>query len=67
MRDVAQVMEQIHFLPQVREALGFKSNRTLIAACVRHGVPIVTLSSKSKALRHSHYQLLLDRATGAIV
>jgi hypothetical protein len=43
----------------------FKSNRALKSACKKFGVPILDLSRQSKALRHSDYQLLLARASGA--
>jgi hypothetical protein len=52
----------IHF-PAVRAALGVETNRTLKKACARHGIPIVTLSSRTKALRPDDYDLLLARAS----
>lgn len=57
-------LERLVPFPMIRKAVGFKTNVALIAACGRHGVPIVTLSSKSKALRQSDYALLLTRASG---
>jgi hypothetical protein len=67
MREAAQTeptLEQAIPFAAVREALGFNSNRTLKAACVRHGVPIVTWSARSMALTKAAYELLLARATG---
>jgi hypothetical protein len=49
---------------QVRDALGFRSNRTLAKACARHGVEVLEFTSHSKALTRSAYELLLARAAG---
>lgn len=57
-------LETIHRLSEVRDAMRFKSNRALKAACERYGVPILDLSRQSKALRQSDYELLLARASG---
>ncbi|MDA9539641.1 hypothetical protein ACM41_26435 [Bradyrhizobium sp. CCBAU 21362] len=56
-------LETIHLLSEVRDAMRFKSNRSLKAACERHGVPILDISRQTKALRHSDYELLLSRAS----
>lgn len=56
-------LETIHLLSEVRDAMRFKSNRSLRAACDRHGVPILDISRQTKALRHSDYELLLSRAS----
>jgi len=58
---MSEQLETIHKLSEVRDALRFKSNRSLNAACERYGVPILDISRQSKALRHSDYQLLLSR------
>jgi hypothetical protein len=46
-----------------RAALGVATNRTLKAACTRHNVPIVEISSRVKALTPQGYALLLERAS----
>jgi hypothetical protein len=53
----------IHF-PEVRRALGVACNRTLKAACERHGVAIIELSTRTKALTPEGYAQLLARASG---
>ena len=63
MRELAHDIESTIPLPAVRAALCIKTNRTLKAICARHGIPIVTFSPGSKALRRSSYDLLLQRAT----
>jgi len=57
-------LETMHLLSEVRDALRFKSNRSLKAACERYGVPILDISRQSKMLRHRDYELLLSRASG---
>lgn len=49
--------------PAVRAALGVSCNRTLKAACQRHNVPIVEISTRVKALTPQGYALLLERAS----
>jgi hypothetical protein len=39
--------------PEVRAALGVKSNRPIVAACKRHNIPIVAISAKMRSLRAS--------------
>lgn len=58
-------LETMHHLSEVRDAMLFKSNRSLKAACKRYGVPILDLSRQTKVLRHSDYETLLARASGA--
>jgi hypothetical protein len=58
---MSEQLETIHKLSEVRDAMRFKTNRSLRAACERHGIAILDLSRQSKALRHSDYQLLLSR------
>jgi hypothetical protein len=65
MRYTAQEIERTIPLPAVRRALSMKDNRTLKAACLRHGVPIISFSPRAKALRESDYARLLERASGA--
>lgn len=48
---------------EARAALGVATNRTLKAACRRHDVPIIEISSRVKALTPSGYALLLERAS----
>lgn len=50
---------------EARAALGVSCNRTLKAACQRHDIPIVEISSRVKALTPAGYALLLERASNA--
>ena len=66
MRDMAQTelsLERVYPLSEVAAATGHKSNRTLKAVCIRHGVPIIEWSKRSNALTESAYRLLLERVT----
>lgn len=56
-------MTQLIHFSAVKAALGIETNRTLKAVLERHGIPIVTLSPKSKALTQESYALLLQRMT----
>jgi hypothetical protein len=49
---------------EARRALGVACNRTLKAACERHGIAVVELSCRTKGLKQSDYDLLLARASG---
>ena len=64
MRELAHVdIENTIPLPAVRAALHIKTNRTLKSILARHGIPTIVLTPGSQALRRSHYDLLLSRAS----
>lgn len=50
-------------LPAVRAALGVTQNRTVIAACRRHKIPVVAVSCRLKAIRASDLETLISRAS----
>jgi hypothetical protein len=49
--------------PEVRAALGVKSNRPIVAACKRHNIPIVAISAKMRSLRASDLERLISCAS----
>jgi hypothetical protein len=51
-------------LPAVRAALGVTQNRTVIAACRRFDIPVVSVSCRLKAIRASDFETLISRAAG---
>lgn len=53
----------VHF-PEVASALGFESTRAVKSLCARHQIPVVRLNKRQYALRTSHFELLLVRASG---
>lgn len=56
-------IEQLVHFPAVKTALGFGDSRAVLALCERHQIPVVRLNKRQYALRTSHFDLLLARAT----
>lgn len=59
------IEELIHF-PHAASALGLRDTRAVSALCQRYGIPVVKLNKRQRALRVSHYRLLLDLASGFV-
>lgn len=55
---------QLVRFPAVREALGVVQNRTVLNACRRFNIPVVSVSCRLKAIRASDLEKLIDRASG---
>lgn len=53
----------IHFA-QAKQKSGFRTTKSLVSACQRHGIPIVRFNRRVFALKPSDYELLLRRASG---
>jgi hypothetical protein len=51
-------------LPAIRAALGVTQNRTVIAACRRFDIPVVSVSCRLKAIRASDFETFISRAAG---
>jgi hypothetical protein len=51
-------------LPQVREKLDVKSNATVRAWCAKHGVEIITLNARARAVRVTELERALELAAG---
>jgi hypothetical protein len=51
-------------LPQVREKLDVKSNATVRTWCERHGVEILTLNARARAVRVAEFERALELAVG---
>lgn len=60
-----QKLEKMHNLSEVRDAMRFKSNRSLKDVCKRYRVPILNVSRQTKLMRHSDYLKLLERMAKA--
>ena len=58
-------LETMHDLSEVRDAMRFKSNRSLKDVCKRHRIPILSVTRQTKLIRHSDYELLLSRMAKA--
>jgi hypothetical protein len=56
-------MPAILRLPAVRAALGCVSNRPIIRACAKYGIPIVSISSKMRGIRATDLEVLISRAS----
>jgi hypothetical protein len=51
-------------LPEVREALGVKSNATVRSWCARWNVPIIEINSRARAVRVADLERSLLAAAG---
>jgi hypothetical protein len=50
-------------LPQVREKLDVKSNATVHVWCKKHGVEVLTLNARARAVRVDEFERALEKAT----
>jgi hypothetical protein len=49
--------------PEVRAALGVASNRPIVRACAKYGIPIVAISAKMRSIRATDLEVLISRAS----
>ena len=54
---------QLVRFPAIRRALGISQNRTILAMCHRHQIPIVKLSARTCALHSTDFDMLITRST----